>query len=496
MQRAPVLFMLFALSLAQVGCGPALKSSQRARLHQFDAYWKSLEKHYPYFDRLDISWPSRRAQFRAAATYAESDLEFFHVIAGMVSELDDPHVSFDLPEGFMDREKITDFEGRMRMLLNRGRLTIVQWPDSQPPTPPHWVEESEVEVPGQGRMRLAPTAELVRVEGFPAHPGTKDVLIAGYPGTRLELDLRWPDGTITRHYLIRPEYVEPEKPEGIDAGVLDEPQDETDPASRARAAAQRACRLDFVGLADGAFVKPEAGLYRIAWVRITTFSFGTELEREAFKEVLGQVLAEARQADGVMLDLRSNFGGSAAAAGLLVERFVKEPYREYLDANAYRSEMGPIMSLMMDFVLLEGRYVPWVTEPTDTLEGPLVVLANERTASAAENAVIALQRCGGAIVIGEPTMGAGAGVIDVEGRFGGVLRFGAGRIVDFLGRDIQDVGVIPNVAVTDASGTLRQSPDGSRALAAGRAEEDAYRAAAAQVFWTRLEARPGPALTE
>lgn len=101
--------------------------------------------------------------------------------------------------------------------------------------------------------------------------------------------------------------------------------------------------------------------------------------------------AEKKQIAGLILDLRDNPGGqldeAACIAGLFLGKNKKAYYVEYFDAN-------------------KANEVVLTSEPR-TFSGPMVVLVNSASASAAELLAGGLQEYNRALVIGETTFGKG-----------------------------------------------------------------------------------------
>lgn len=103
------------------------------------------------------------------------------------------------------------------------------------------------------------------------------------------------------------------------------------------------------------------------------------------------VLAQLRDADALILDLRTNGGGSPATVGYLVSAFVSpndDVYNRFHTRDAVFSER------------------PDVLYPDPLLETPLFILVGPGTASAAESLAYTLQSCDRAILVGERTAGA------------------------------------------------------------------------------------------
>jgi C-terminal processing protease CtpA/Prc len=69
------------------------------------------------------------------------------------------------------------------------------------------------------------------------------------------------------------------------------------------------------------------------------------------------------------------------------------------------------------------------------------------TASMAEHTARILQRECGAIIIGERTSGAEAGLVRIDGPEGGRVSYGETRLVDRTGVGLQVEGVVPDISI-------------------------------------------------
>ena len=122
------------------------------------------------------------------------------------------------------------------------------------------------------------------------------------------------------------------------------------------------------------------------------------------------------------------------------------------------------------------RFWALVTEPVPPrIERPVVILTSWHTGSAAERLARVLQQVAGAIVIGEQTIGAEAGLVTVAGGDGTTLKFGAQRALETNGVGFQDEGITPDIAVRLTLDDLRRC--GSYRAAFGDWERRVERAA-------------------
>jgi carboxyl-terminal processing protease len=131
----------------------------------------------------------------------------------------------------------------------------------------------------------------------------------------------------------------------------------------------------------------------------------------------------------MLLDLRGNNGGSAEATAQILSRFVRRP------SLAYTRES-------------RGHEIPIVVEPAATRhEGPVVILVDELSISAAENLSGIMQHLGIATVVGQRTPGQ---VLWGEGRAleGGAMVFvPTAKLVYPDGLGLEGRGVTPDLAV-------------------------------------------------
>jgi carboxyl-terminal processing protease len=171
---------------------------------------------------------------------------------------------------------------------------------------------------------------------------------------------------------------------------------------------------------------PEQGL---GVIQITLFASTTTSE-------LDEALALAKEdgAERLVLDLRGNPGGWVSEARKVIGRFV-DP------------DSGP--ALLEDTWPAGGQMVelPIDGEGADRFSGPLVVLVDENTASAAEIVASALQYYERATVVGQPTFGKGSVQRVYEFASGESLRLTVAEWFTPEGKPLQDVGVTPDVTI-------------------------------------------------
>src|SRR4051812_25230984 len=89
--RASGLSILAAALACTDTTAPVPVTTNRAEV--FDALWRQIDAHYPYFAVNGVSWDSVRAVHRPQALGARNDADFAHELDVTLRELKDPHVS-------------------------------------------------------------------------------------------------------------------------------------------------------------------------------------------------------------------------------------------------------------------------------------------------------------------------------------------------------------------------------------------------------------------
>lgn len=181
---------------------------------------------------------------------------------------------------------------------------------------------------------------------------------------------------------------------------------------------------------------------KVGYVRLSSFTRG------AHGQLRGEIeRLEKKGAEGLILDLRGNPGGLVDEAVLVTSIFQEE---------------GPVLSI-------SGR-----NRPEQTLEatggamddlGPIAVLVDRNTASAAEVVTAALKENDLATVVGTRTYGKGVYQELIPLDSGGALDLTVGEYLTADGTSILGVGVRPDIEISDRDGS-----DGDSVLDSGLRE--------------------------
>ncbi|HLW38056.1 MAG TPA: S41 family peptidase [Candidatus Eremiobacteraceae bacterium] len=163
----------------------------------------------------------------------------------------------------------------------------------------------------------------------------------------------------------------------------------------------------------------------IGYVQVLVFGSNTGQELARAMERL-----DKQGVKGVILDLRNNGGGYLNAAIDVSSLFIPE---------------GPIVSI-------DSRTKPLTTfdaENTAIAPRPLAVLVNEFTASASEITSGAIQDSGAGVLIGTRTFGKGVVQTIYPLPDGSAIKITTARYLTPNGRDINSIGIQPDINVGD-----------------------------------------------
>lgn len=144
---------------------------------------------------------------------------------------------------------------------------------------------------------------------------------------------------------------------------------------------------------------------------------------------------------GLILDLRTNGGGQLRLAGMTAAWF---------------------FDTKQDVTVLQGRFIDrrLFADPADRpYLGPVAIIAGPGSASAAELLAGVLQEKGRAVVVGDTTRGAVTGTRAINLPDGGLLRVGMIVMTTPAGRNLEKVGVTPDVPVADDWRAVREGRD-------------------------------------
>jgi carboxyl-terminal processing protease len=386
-------------------------ATREGRLAVFDDTWSRINERYYDQSFHGLDWEGQRATFRPLAADAGSSQELYGVLRRMVGSLDDPHTRVFAPEEKFDWWRPRFVSTGLGIAEVRGLPTVVQLErNSAPQRAGVRVGDVIETVGGEAASSLIKN----RLASLPVPVSASSrfrafaKLLDGPPGSSVEISWRTKDGKrksarFDRHWEQR------------ELGV------------RARRA-----QRDYAVIEIDAFTKPIAA---------------------AFIRDLRKKLDGAR---GVIVDLRANGGGDAEAMTDIASTFLGSG-----------SSLGQFTDRFgISFTISTHSRSLFSPDLISQTKLPLIVLASERTSSAAEIFIEALKVAKRATILGTETCGC---VLAVRTRHelpdGGLLDISEMDYETAAGRRLEGHGIKPDEVVTLERSDLYSGRDRALELA-------------------------------
>jgi len=180
----------------------------------------------------------------------------------------------------------------------------------------------------------------------------------------------------------------------------------------------------------------EAG---IAYVALSTFS------SEEIVEEFDRVFDKIQKAKGLIIDVRENGGGSTSVGYAIISYLTDKP----LEGSRWKTRQ------YMPAFRAWGEKEKWYEGSHGTVEprkegsflGPVVVLIDAGTYSAAEDFVVVLHASGRATLVGEKTAGSTGQPLEIDLAGDGWARICTKRDTYPDGREFVGVGIVPDVEI-------------------------------------------------
>ena len=382
------------------------------RLEIFEGVWQAINDGYydPAFNGAD--WPAVRERYRPRAEAAANDQEFYRLLEIMLTELRDAHTVFIAP-----------------------------------PSPPQPQTDNLPSGPRSLGVKLGEAeGRVVVVE---VEPGSD----AERAGVRAGMPLRAVNGkTPEEHFAF------------IRSAVVGS-SSERDVMARMLSALLYGRFLDFprrLSLTDfdgrdfevELSPKPVAASANLSARRLASgvgYIRFREWQPPVEEEFRGE-LAKLSDAPGLVIDLRGSVGGRTEVMLDIAGNFF--PAETYCGSS--RTRGGELIKL-------------FTRRPERVFRGPVVILVDETTASAAENFTLCMQETGRARVVGRQSAGSTLNLIGGVRHFkgGGKLLFSTQAYLSPSGRNPEGTGVVPDESAPLTASDLRRGRDAALAVAEG-----------------------------
>lgn len=410
--------------------GASDEAAKRAeREATLDLVWRTIAERYYRADLNGVDWVRARERWAPLVLAAPTERDYWERLDRMTAELADSHTRVESPEAVELRRSEQSRGLGLNLREIDGVLTVV-------------TVHAESDAWWAG---VRPGMALVTIDGADALERWRQWAREARPTSSTQAALRLPLRALHR--------LADASTNGValgfrrhDGSLLEARVKPSAYPARATASARR--------LPSG-----------IAYVRFTAF-------RESLRVRVLELIRAHGEAPGLVLDLRGNGGGSAAMADAIAGAFFRE--RTVIARTQTRS--GRPVSLL-GVPLIRGERVAEGRE--DAYTGPVAVLVDAATASAAEALASALQANARARVFGEPSCGcllAFLGHMKLPG--GGELAYSEVGYTDVRGERIEGRGILPDEPVQPTRTDLRDGRD---------------RVLEAAVAWLVTTARAAPA---
>jgi carboxyl-terminal processing protease len=400
-----------AMPPAQFVPSPESATLGRAgRSRAFDFVWSTIERRYHDPSLNGVDWKAVGERYRPLALAAPDDEAFWDELDRMAGELHDSHTRVESPREVELRKHGQTMTLGFSFLPLAGRLAV----SSADPEGDAWwagVRPGMTVVAIDGKPAAQAYAELLEharsaSTGRARHFAALRRLILGAEGSRIAFTFERADGTRFDATLAR--------------RTID----------RRRREMHRVLPSGF------------------GYIRFSEWSVALTLRALAAIDAL-------KETPGLVIDLRSNPGGSVHAVNLMLEKLFAKPTQ----LGSATTRNGQPITLFMgaiDIIALHRE----VRGSADAYRGPVVVLVNALSASGSELFAGSLQAVGRAKIVGQPSCGCLLGFLGYAHVPGGAeLAYSEVGFVLANGHRIEGEGVIPDDEVPITLEDLRLSRD-------------------------------------
>lgn len=395
-QRQAVAQSAAAAKTAATAQQKSLSAKERGEV--FETVWRTIDKKYydPKFNGVD--WAAMREKYRPLAERAATDAEFYDVLGLMVGELRDAHTRVRSPRRREESKNRQATSAGVRVGEVEGVPVIVGVaPDSDAERA--GIKAGMIVRTIGGRAVGETLLEARRQTGTSSseratHLLAYSRLVAGEPETRLELGLTRADGTPLEVSLVR----------------------------RALSAApQFAANL----LPSG-----------VAYIKFNQFQAPVDKQ-------IKEALLKFKDAPALIIDLRSNGGGSGALGLKIAGYFFDEP----VSFANITTRTGKPPSAFFGLYKLPKEFKAG-EKGKRLFARPVVILINEATGSTSELFASAMQERNRALVFGTQSCGCVLGILNhTRLKGGGDLAVSEIGFVTAKGKTLEGGGVAPDVSI-------------------------------------------------
>src|SRR5581483_2255158 len=389
--------------------GRARQLSPKQRLKLFDQVWRLVGEKYYDANFNGVNWNAVRDQYRPRAEAAANDENLYELLKSMTGELHDAHTRFRSPSERERAHKLQATTPGISIGEVDGKPVIVSV-EAGSEAARAGVEPGTIVATVDGVSlpeRLARARAEVGVSSSSRATALLSYyeVLAGEPGTTVRLGLQRDDGSI--YDLVLSRHLVPIAP----------------PITSRR-------------LPSG-----------YAYIKFDLFN-------ESVAKKVSQELAQAKGAPGLIIDVRGNPGGDFDAVLRIANNFFSD--RVSFGRVIARSGKRPSIVLRILGVPSE---LETGNSGAPVYSGPVVILVNEASGSAAEIFAAGMQENRRAGIVGRQTCGCVLASVAHSLKGGSEVDISEFGVITAKGRRLEGTGITPDVPVPLTLRDLRQQYD-------------------------------------
>ncbi len=100
-------------------CANSEASNKNDPMYNFESLWHTFNEQYAYFETRKIDWQAIKEKYRSKITKNTSDLELFYILEEMLTDMNDGHVSIEVPDK-LRKEYTKDKKKKTKLKLKDG----------------------------------------------------------------------------------------------------------------------------------------------------------------------------------------------------------------------------------------------------------------------------------------------------------------------------------------------------------------------------------------
>ena len=373
--------------------------SQRDRIEIFSKVWETINKKYydPHFNGTD--WNKMREIYRPRIETAKDDGEFYSLVKQMIDELRDIHTSFRTAQEIQAAKLHQAIGVGLQIGEIEGKAVIFGVAaDSE--AAKAGVQPGMILTQIEGRDTAEVLAEKrAAIKSSSANAVSRLAygrLLGGAVNTAVRLNLLDLNGQSKEVTLTRRAY---------NSTTLTEPQFSSQ-------------RLPS----------------NIGYIRFDEFN---DLMGKQYKKAL----AELKDTNGLVIDLRFNHGGSQ----FVLEEMAETLLAEKVSFGTTKTRSGKMPKFLGITLIPKETFIGG--DSKKNYSAPIVILMSNYSASSAEHFAAGLQESGRAKILGEQSCGCMLGIMGRTKIKGGELYLSQLDFLTAKGKRIEGIGVTPDITI-------------------------------------------------